>query len=131
MLFDVPNNPLKGFTEKEYKDAQKKQIYENRERIDAIAKYVADLLVKDVYRQIRGTGKAMLAVHSIKAAIAYKEAVTKHFNDLVQDIKYAKYAEAPIHIVYSGNKMNKVLLVLMMDLVKKRYLKALPRRKTV
>ena len=87
MLFDLPSNLLEGFTEKEYKDAQKKQIYENRDRIDAIAKYVADLLVKDVYRQIRGTGKAMLAVHSIKAAIAYKEAVTKHFNDLVQRAK--------------------------------------------
>ena len=23
MLFDLPNNPLEGFTEKEYKDAQK------------------------------------------------------------------------------------------------------------
>lgn len=104
MLFDVPNNHLKGFTEKEYKDAQKKQIYENRERIDAIAKYVADLLVKDVYRQIRGTGKAMLAVHSIKAAIAYKESVTKHFNVLVQDTKYSNYAKAPIHIVYSSSQ---------------------------
>jgi type I restriction enzyme R subunit len=104
MLFDLPSNPLTGFTEKEYKDAQKKQIYENRDRIDAIAKYVADLLVKDVYRQIRGTGKAMLAVHSIKAAIAYKEAVTKHFIALVQQPKFAKYAEAPIHIVYSANQ---------------------------
>lgn len=104
MLFDLPSNPLTGFTEKEYKDAQKKQIYENRDRIDAIAKYVADLLVKDVYRQIRGTGKAMLAVHSIKAAIAYKEAVSKHFNALVQQPKFAKYAEAPIHIVYSANQ---------------------------
>jgi type I restriction enzyme R subunit len=104
MLFDVPDNPLKGFTEKEYKDAQKKQIYENRERIDAIAKYITDLLVKDVYRQIRGTGKAMLAVHSIKAAIAYKEAVTKHFNDLIQEPKYSKYAKAPIHIVYSSSQ---------------------------
>ncbi|MBU3207810.1 DEAD/DEAH box helicase family protein [Clostridium algidicarnis] len=104
MLFDIPDNPLTGFTEKEYKDAQKKQIYENRERIDAIAKYVADLLVKDVYRQIRGTGKAMLAVNSVKAAIAYKEAVTKHFNSLVQDPKYSKYAEAPIHIVYTSDQ---------------------------
>ncbi|OQW66775.1 DEAD/DEAH box helicase family protein [Methylomonas sp. 11b] len=104
MLFDLPSNPLTGFTEKDYKDAQKKQIYENRDRIDAIAKYVADLLVKDVYRQIRGTGKAMLAVHSIKAAIAYKEAVTKHFNALVQQPKFAKYAEAPIHVVYSSNQ---------------------------
>ena len=104
MLFDLPGNPLKGFTEKEYKDAQKKQVYENRDRIDAIAKYVADLLVKDVYRQIRGTGKAMLAVYSIKAAIAYQQAVTRHFNALVQEQKYAKYADAPIHVVYSSNQ---------------------------
>lgn len=104
MLFDLPANPLEGFTEKEYKDAQKKQVYENRDRIDAIAKYVADLLVKDVYRQIRGTGKAMLAVYSIKSAIAYKEAVTKYFNELVKQPKYEKYADAPIHIVYSSNQ---------------------------
>jgi type I restriction enzyme R subunit len=104
MLFGLPTNILEGLTEKEYKDAQKKQIYENRGRIDAIAKYVADLLVKDVYRKIRGTGKAMLAVYSIKAAIAYKQALTKHFNALVQEPKYAKYAEAPIHIVYSRNQ---------------------------
>lgn len=104
MLFDLPSNPLEGFTEKDYRDAQKKQVYENRERIDAIAKYVADLLVKDVYRQIRGTGKAMLAVHSIKAAIAYQGAVTKHFNALVNDPKYEKYADAPIHVVYSSNQ---------------------------
>lgn len=104
MLFDLPSNSLEGFTDKEYKDAQKKQVYENRDRIDAIAKYVADLLVKDVYRQIRGTGKAMLAVHSIKAAIAYKQAVTKYFGELVKESKYAKYSEAPIHIVYSSNQ---------------------------
>lgn len=104
MLFDLPSNLLEGFTEKEYKDAQKKQVYENRERIDAIAKYIADLLVKDVYRQIRGTGKAMLAVHSIKAAVAYQQAVTKHFSTLVQEEKYKKYAEAPIHVVYSNNQ---------------------------
>ncbi|WP_429120581.1 type I restriction enzyme subunit R domain-containing protein [Aeromonas allosaccharophila] len=104
MLFDLPVNPLEGFTEKEYKDAQKKQVYENRDRIDAIAKYVADLLVKDVYRQIRGTGKAMLAVYSIKAAIAYQGAITKYFNALVKESKYEKYAEAPIHVVYSSNQ---------------------------
>ena len=104
MLFDLPPNPLKGFTENEFRDAQKKQIYENRDRIDAIAKYVADLLVKDVYRQIRGTGKAMLAVYSIKAAIAYQGAVIKYFNLLVQEPKYAKYADAPIHVVYSSNQ---------------------------
>ncbi len=104
MLFDLPSNPLEGFTEIDFKDAQKKQVYENRDRINAISKYVADLLVKDVYRQIRGTGKAMLAVYSIKSAIAYKEAVTTHFNELVKLPKYEKYAEAPIHIVYSSNQ---------------------------
>ena len=104
MLFDLPKHPLEGFTEQDYRDAQKKQIYENRDRIDAIAKYVADLLVKDVYRQIRGTGKAMLAVYSIKAAIAYKERVTEHFRALVKESKYEKYADAPIHVVYSSNQ---------------------------
>lgn len=104
MLFDVPSNELEGFEEPNYKDIDKKDIYENRDRINAIAEYMADLLVKDVYRQIRGTGKAMLAVYSIKAAIAYKQAVTQHFNELVKQPKYAKYADAPIHIVYSSNQ---------------------------
>lgn len=104
MLFDLPSNNSEGFTEPSYKDIDKRDIYEDRKRIDAIAQYIADLLVKDVYRQIRGTGKAMLAVYSIKAAIAYKQAVTQHFNELVKQPKYAKYADAPIHIVYSSNQ---------------------------
>lgn len=104
MLFDLPSNKLEGFEEPNYKDADKKQIYENRDRINAIARYIADLLVKDVYLQIRGTAKAMLAVYSIKAAIAYKQAVTQHFNELIKQTKYAKYADAPIHIVYSSNQ---------------------------
>ena len=104
MLFDLPSNKLEGFAAKEYKDAQKKQIYENRDRIDEIAKYVADLLVKDVYRQIWGSGKAMLAVYSIKAAIAYHNAVKKHFSEITKEPKYQKYADAPIYIVYSSNQ---------------------------
>lgn len=104
MIFDLPVNKLAGFKEPEYKDVEKKQIYENEARINAIANYVANLLVKDVYRQIRGTGKAMLAVYSIQAAIAYKDAVTAHFNQLVTEKKYQKYADAPIYIVYSDNQ---------------------------
>jgi type I restriction enzyme, R subunit len=104
MGFGLPRNELEGFGEKKYKDVEKKQIYENRERIDAISKTVADLLVKDVYKQIRGYGKAMLAVYSIKAAIAYKERITEHFNELVKQKKYAKYADAPIMIVYSDSQ---------------------------
>jgi type I restriction enzyme, R subunit len=104
MLFDIPSNEMEGFEQPDYKDVDKKQIYEERERINAIAKYIADLLVKDVYRQIRGTGKAMLAVYSIKSAIAYKQAITKHFQEITKQAKFAKYAEAPIHIVYSSNQ---------------------------
>ncbi len=104
MIFEVPENELEGFEEADYKNAAKKQIYENRERIDEIAGYVADLLVKDVYRNIRGTAKAMLAVYSIKSAIAYKDAVTQHFNELTKQKKYERYKEAPIFIVYSSNQ---------------------------
>ena len=104
MIFDLPNNKLAGFTEKDYKDIPKKRIYEERERIGAISNYIADLLVKDVYRQIRGYGKAMLAVYSIKSAIAYKESITKCFNELVKKPKYEKYKDAPIHIVYSNDQ---------------------------
>jgi type I restriction enzyme R subunit len=104
MLFEKPKNKLAGFVEKDYKDADKKQIYENRERIDAIAEYVADLLVKDVYRQIKHQAKAMLAVYSIKAAIAYRDAVTKHFKKLVKQPKYQRYADAPIFVIYSSSQ---------------------------
>ena len=104
MLFDIPSNELEGFEEPNYKDIDKKQIYEERDRIDAISKYIADLLVKDVYRQIRGTGKAMLAVYSIKAAILYTEAIKQHFQTFTQQPKYTKYADAPIYVVYSSNQ---------------------------
>ena len=104
MRFDLPSDDMKGFTKKEFKDASKKQIYENEKLITAISKYVADLLVKDVYRQIRGTGKAMLACYSIKAAIRYRNEVQKAFDELVKLPKYEKYKEAPIHIVYSANQ---------------------------
>lgn len=104
MLFDLPNNELEGFKEPDYKDIDKKQIYEDRDRINKIAEYIADLLVKDVYPKIWGSAKAMLAVYSIKAAIAYKQAITQHFNEFVKQSKYTKYAEAPIYIVYSSNQ---------------------------
>jgi type I restriction enzyme R subunit len=104
MLFDLPKNKMEGFEQPNYKDVDKKQIYEERERVNAIAKYIADLLVKDVYPKIWGSAKAMLAVYSIKAAIAYKQAITKHFQEIVKQPKYAKYSEAPIYVVYSSNQ---------------------------
>nr|WP_287722307.1 DEAD/DEAH box helicase family protein [Microcystis sp. M055S1] len=102
--FNLPSNKQEGFEQPNYTDVDKKQIYEERERIKEIAKYIADLLVKDVYPKIRGTAKAMLAMYSIKAAIAYKQAITKNFQEIVKQNKYAKYAKAPIHIVYSSNQ---------------------------
>ena len=104
LLFDLPSNSLEGFKEPNYKDVDKKQIYQQPERIDAIAQYIADLLVKDVYRQIRGTAKAMLAVYSIEAAIAYQRAIIFHFNYLVQQPKYEKYGGAPVHVIYSSSQ---------------------------
>lgn len=104
MIFDLPENELEGFKSKDYKDIDKKQIYENPDRIKAISSYIADLLVKDVYRQIRGTGKAMLAVYSIKAAIAYKQEITRVFSELVKQERYSRYSEAPVHIVYSDSQ---------------------------
>ena len=47
----------------------------------------------------------MLAVHSIKAAIAYQGAITKYFNALVKEPKYEKYAEAP-NLLCSRHKRN-------------------------
>lgn len=104
LLFDLPQNLLAGFVEQAYKNVQKQQIYENRDRINAIANYIADLLVKDVYRQIRGTGKAMLAVYSIEAAIAYHGALRGHFSAITQEAKYTRFADAGIYIVYSSGQ---------------------------
>ncbi|WP_375722923.1 DEAD/DEAH box helicase family protein [Arcobacter sp. KX21116] len=105
MYFELPDNVLEGLedadVEKQY-SIKKKRIYENEERIDAISKHIAKNLVQVVYRQIRGTGKAMLATASIKAAKKYKERVEYHFNQIVQDKKYKSYNETPIYIVYSA-----------------------------
>ena len=125
MHFDLPKNKLKGFKdEQEYKDATKKQIYEDRDRIKDISKQIADLLVKDVYRQIRGTGKAMLAVYSIKSAIAYKEAVRDEFNKLIKNPKYEKYLEAPIHIVYSASQKEQKASALNFGLTEEKVLQS-------
>ena len=106
MLFALPTDNTQGVSEdkKQYKDIEKKAIYENRDRIDAIAKHIAELLVKDVYHKIHGTAKAMLATYSIKAAIAYKDSISKHFATFVKEPKYQRFANAPIYIVYSSSQ---------------------------
>jgi len=106
MIFGMPENLLEGFEteEKEYKDIGNRKIYENAERIAAIGRFVAQRLVQDTYRQIHGQGKGMLAVYSIKSAIAYKKAVEVAMEALLLEKKYEKFQEAPIYIVYSASQ---------------------------
>ena len=103
MYYEIPENELEGFEEKNYV-IKKKKIYENDERIDAISEYIAKNLVQYVYKQIRGTAKAMLATSSIKAAKKYKEKIEYYFNELINQEKYKKYKDAPIYIVYSASQ---------------------------
>ena len=124
MYFEKPENALEGFEgdtgyEEISKDEdtgidaegkkyaiRKKKIYENSERIKAISKFVVDRLVTIVYPNIRGTGKAMLAVSSIKSAIRYKEEIDILYKEKVKEIKYQRFGKAPIHIVYSASQDN-------------------------
>ena len=107
MYFELPDDVLEGFR-KEGEEIDytisKKKIYENIERIDAIAEHIVKNLVHIVYKQIRGTAKAMLATSSIASAMMYKEKIEKHFKAIVQEKKYSKYKEAPIFIVYSASQ---------------------------
>jgi len=107
MYYELPENELEGLEDEDIEKQyviKKKKIYENEDRIDAISEYIARNLVQYVYRQIRGTAKAMLATASIKAAKMYKERVEYHFKKVVQEEKYQKYSEAPIYIVYSASQ---------------------------
>jgi len=98
MYYEPPEDKTK-----EYKLNEKKKIYENEERIDAISKFVVTRLVEDVYKRIRGQAKAMLAVYSIKSAIMYKEKIDKYYKEIIQESKYKRFEDAPIYIVYSGD----------------------------
>ena len=125
MYFDLPDNDLKGFEgDNGYESIpdntdtgigsdgrkyaiRKKRIYENDDRIEAIAKFVVERLVSSVYHNIRGQAKAMFAVSSIKAAIKYKKHIDKLFKDIVQQKKYERFEDAPIFIVYSDSQEHK------------------------
>jgi len=122
MYFEEPDNVLEGFegdtgyeeipededagTDAEGKKyaIRKKKIYENPGRIKAISKFVVDRLVTTVYPNIRGYGKAMLAVSSIKSAIKYKEEIESLYKEKVKEKKYERFENAPIHIVYSASQ---------------------------
>ena len=61
MYYEVPEDPAAGThgDERDY-TIRKKKIYENEERIEAIAKFLVERLVSAVYPNIRGYAKAML-----------------------------------------------------------------------
>ena len=105
MYYKLPEDKTKGLNdeEKDYRINEKKNIYENENRIDAIAEFTVRRLVEDVYKKIRGQAKAMLAVYSIKSAIKYKEKIEKCFKEIVKNKKYQKFKDAPIYVIYSGD----------------------------
>lgn len=119
MFFELPENELEGFNGdtgyetipedtdtgideygKKYR-IRKGKIYSDERRIKAISKFIVERLLSTVYRNIRGSAKAMLAVSSIPSAIKYKKYIDKYFNELVEQTKYTRFKDSPIHIVYS------------------------------
>ena len=82
----------------------RKQIYENPDRMKAIAEFVVNRLLSLVYGKIRGTGKAMLAVSSIPIAIQYCKIIRRLMAEKTASGTFAKYADAPVAIVYSDNQ---------------------------
>lgn len=110
MYFELPNGVLQAVTEAinsgqdERVSFAKKQIYENTDRMKAIAEFVVNRLLSQVYGKIRGTGKAMLAVSSIPIAIQYCKIIRRLMSEKTVSGVFAKYADAPVAIVYSDNQ---------------------------
>jgi len=105
MYYELPEDKTKGVSgeQKDYSLNEKKKIYENNERIEAISEFVVKRLVEDVYKRIRGQAKAMLAVYSIDSAIKYKEKIDNYFKEIVKESKYQRFSDAPIFVVYSSD----------------------------
>ena len=82
----------------------KKQVYENPERREAIAKFIVNRLLSQIYGKIRGQGKAMLAVTSIPIAIEYCKIIRRLMAEKTASGTFAKYADAPVAIVYSDRQ---------------------------
>lgn len=110
MYFELPDGVLQLVTEainsgKDEKIAfAKKQVYENPERREAIAKFIVNRLLSQVYGKIRGQGKAMLAVSSIPIAIEYCKIIRRLMAEKTASGTFAKYADAPVAIVYSDSQ---------------------------
>lgn len=82
----------------------KRQIYENADRREAIAKFIVNRLLSQIYGKIRGQGKAMLAVTSIPIAIEYCKLIRRLMAEKTASVTFAKYADAPVAIVYSDSQ---------------------------
>ena len=122
MYFEEPDNLLEGFegdtgweeipddvdtgvdAEGRKYAIRKRRIYENDERIEAISKFIVERLVTTVYHNIRGKGKAMLAVSSIKSARKYKQYIDKFYKEIIKENKYQRFESAPVYIVYSASQ---------------------------
>lgn len=110
MYFELPNGVMQAITaamnsgQEERVSFARKQIYENPDRMKAIAEFVVNRLLSLVYGKIRGTGKAMLAVSSIPIAIQYYKIIRRLISEKTASGTFAKYADAPVAIVYSDNQ---------------------------
>ena len=82
----------------------KTKIYGNSDRMEQISHFIVNRLVSLVYGKIHGTGKAMLAVTSIPFAIDYCNRIRKMMGERCKEPLYARYANAPVSIVYSDNQ---------------------------
>ena len=129
MYFEKPENAAEGFEgdidtgidiEGKKYAIRKTKIYSDPKRIEAISKWIVDRLVNVVYGQIRGTGKAMLAVSSKQNAIKYKENIDRIYNEIVQLPKYKRFEKAPVYIVYSDDQENTTSSNLNNGLVEKK-----------
>lgn len=105
---EIPDNMEFGIDIEGKKYAiRKEKIYQNKDRIEAISKFIVERLVSSVYHNIRGTAKTMLAVSSIPAAIKYKGFIDKYYKEIVKNKKYERFAEAPVYIIYSDSQEHK------------------------
>ncbi|MEE3485666.1 MAG: DEAD/DEAH box helicase family protein [Bacteroidales bacterium] len=113
MFFEEPDDDSLLFNGKTYDQLtpqeleqlyriRKEKIYSNPERIEAISKFIIRRLLENVYPQIKGEAKAMLAVSSIPNAITYHQKITKLMKTEGPKYKnYERFKDAPIYIVYS------------------------------
>lgn len=82
----------------------KKEVYTNPNRREAIANFIVNRLLSQIYGKIRGQGKAMLAVTSIPIAIEYCKLIRRLMAEKTTSGTFAKYADAPVAIVYSDSQ---------------------------